>query len=99
MLGAVLQYNSGSAHTSDETLTRRLSMTPLELRASLRRIRKCSERRRLLWQLLYPRPWRFQAKPLPPTHDVFTVAAKAAGSVPSASRVQRNILQLHFVEA
>ncbi|KAM3502138.1 hypothetical protein MY11210_009156 [Beauveria gryllotalpidicola] len=72
-------------------------MTPLELRASFRRIRKCSERWRLLWQLLNPHPWRFQAKPLPPTHDVLTANAKAADPVASASRLQRNILQLHFV--
>lgn len=72
-------------------------MTPLDLRASSRRIRKCSERRRLLWQLLYPRPWRFQVKPLPPTHDVLTTSAKAGAPMHIASPVQRNIRQLHFV--
>ncbi len=81
-------------------MPRRLEITPLELRSSFRRIRKCSERRKLLWQLLYSRPWRFQAKPLPPTHDVLTAKAAAAGpegEVVSASRLQRNIRQLQFI--
>ncbi|KAM3443251.1 hypothetical protein MY4824_000554 [Beauveria thailandica] len=85
---------------------RRLS-TPLKLRSSLSRIRKkCSGRRKLLWQLLYPRPWHFEAKPLPPTHDVLTVKAKEVNPVASTcqevvvisdSLLQRNILQLRNI--
>lgn len=74
---------------------RRPNITPLKLRTSWGRIRKaCSERRKLLWQLLYPYPWRFQAEPLPPTHDVLI---KAGPDVASASRVQRNIRQLQYI--
>ncbi|PQK08400.1 hypothetical protein BB8028_0001g04770 [Beauveria bassiana] len=85
---------------------RRLS-SPLEVRSSLSRIRhKCSGRRKLLWQLLYPRPWHFEAKPLPPTHDVLMAKAKAAEPLASTSRVvvvrsdsllQRNIRQLQNI--
>lgn len=71
--------------------------SPLELRASFRRIRRCSERRKLLRQLLNPRPWRFRVTPLPPTHKVVKENSEAPDPLVSASILQRNILQLHFI--
>ncbi|OAA71253.1 hypothetical protein ISF_01804 [Cordyceps fumosorosea ARSEF 2679] len=79
-------------------MTRRPYITPLQLRSSWRRIRRnCSDRRKLLWKLLYPLPWHFQPKPLPSTHDVLTANARATEPVPSASLLQRNFLQLRAI--
>ncbi|QUC24016.1 uncharacterized protein UV8b_08257 [Ustilaginoidea virens] len=44
----------------------RLPESPLELRVTYRRLRKCTGRRKLLLQLLFPVPWHFAIPPQSP---------------------------------
>jgi hypothetical protein len=71
------------------------SQSPLKLRASFTRLWKCSRRRKLLLQLLYPIPWSFQVPP--PSAPGRLIASTGTGPVVDASLVQRNIRQLHDV--
>lgn len=70
-----------------------LSQSPLKLRGSFNRLRKCSQRRKLLLQLLYPIPWSFQVPP--PSAPGRLIASMGAGPLVDASLIQRNIRQLH----
>lgn len=66
-----------------------LPQSPLKLRASLRRLKRCSHRRNILFRLLCPLPWHF---PLPSPKQPAQLAADRGRIL-----IQPNILQLHSI--
>lgn len=75
---------------SSPSLTPKMPMlqSSLKLRATYNRLRKCTGRRKVLFQLLFPIPWHFRTPALPSPSD-YHATEKCS--------FQPNILQLHNI--